>query len=159
MSRNGAQLKEIDGRVSQLFEELAALLALTSKVESKISTSMPPIASFAEVTKSLANSDSGTHGRMPGGSQISTSTRPSRFARSENLIIFGLPEVDSLPDLKNSVDELLSFLVGKPIPISDMYRLGRRKVLTVASVTPRPRPVILKLLSPCTAKKMVVFIH
>ena len=119
---------------------------LSSNVESKISTSPPPTASYAEVTKSLAKSDSGTHGHMPGGPQVTTSTRPSRSARSENLIVFGLPEVDSLPDLKNSVDELLSFLVGKPIPISDMYHLGRWKVLTDVFVTPHPRPVVLKLL-------------
>ena len=65
--------------------------------------------------------------------------------RANNLIIFGLAE--SLPNLKKSVDELLNFLVGKSIPLSDLFRLGRC-MKTSDSVPPgHPRPVLLKLLS------------
>ena len=66
---------------------------------------------------------------------------------ANNLIIFGLPEVESLPDLKKSVDELLNFLVGKSVPLSDLFRLGRRMKSSDSVPPARPRPVLLKLLS------------
>ena len=66
--------------------------------------------------------------------------------RESNLILFGLPEFGSLVESKASVDEVLEFLTGKPIPISDMFRLG--KYVKEPSSLTRPRPVLIKL---CTA--------
>ena len=86
---------------------------------------------------SIFSSDSGTS-----GPRIS-----SAINRAYNLIIFGLPEVESLPALKKSVDELLNFLVGKSIPLHDLFRLGRRKKIPDSMPPCRPRPVLLKLMS------------
>ena len=66
--------------------------------------------------------------------------------RESNLILFGLPEFGSLVESKASVDEVLEFLTGKPIPIRDMFRLG--KYVKEPSSLTRPRPVLIKL---CTA--------
>ena len=65
--------------------------------------------------------------------------------RESNLILFGLPEFGSLVESKASVDEVLEFLTGKPIPIRDMFRLG--KYVKEPSSLIRPRPVLIL----CTA--------
>ena len=71
----------------------------------------------------------------------------SKFDRVDNLFVFGLPEVESLPELKKAVDELFNFLVGRSVPLRDLFRLGRR-VRTADSSSPIcPRPVLLKLMS------------
>ena len=42
------------------------------------------------------------------------------MSRADNLIIFGMPEVESLPAIKRSVDELLTFIVCKSVPLHDV---------------------------------------
>ena len=79
---------------------------------------------------------------------MSGSFGSSKLSRSNNFIIFGLPEAKSLSDLRNSVDELLLFLVGKSVPLDDMFRLGRLAPQSSGSVSSspvRPRPILLKL--------------
>ena len=73
----------------------------------------------------------------------------STASRADSLIVFGLPEAKSLPDLRQSVDELLTFLVGRSVPLNDLFRLGRLKQPDVPMASPlaRPRPIILKLAS------------
>ena len=71
----------------------------------------------------------------------------SAISRADNLIIFGLPEVESLSALKNSVDKLLSFLVGKSVPPCDLFRLGRCRKISDSGPPGRPRPVLLKFMS------------
>ena len=62
-------------------------------------------------------------------------------------MFFGLPEVESLLDLKKSVDELLNFLVGRSVPLNDLFHLGRQKKTSDSVVQCRPRPVMLQPLS------------
>ena len=71
----------------------------------------------------------------------------SAIFQADNLIIFGLPEVESLPALKNSIDELLSFLVGRSVPLRDLFRLGRRRKISNLGPPGRLRPVLLKFMS------------
>jgi len=61
---------------------------------------------------------------VTGVSGQSVSGLKSADKRAGNLIVFGLPEVESLLDLKKSVDELLKFLVGRSVPLNDLFRLG-----------------------------------
>lgn len=60
-----------------------------------------------------------------------------------NLVVFGLPAVGSLQELKSSVDELLRFLAGKQADLNDLYRLGRQSA--AQSSTDHPHPVLVKL--------------
>ena len=71
----------------------------------------------------------------------------SAISQADNLVIFGLPEVESLPALKNSVDELLSFLVGRSVSLRDLFRLGCCRKISDSRPPGRPRPVLLKFMS------------
>ena len=135
---NSACLKEIEGRISQLHDDLAGLRTLTARVETSISSTPSPPSSYAAAVGASVSNVSGFSGH-----------RVSRPDRAENLMIFGLPEAECLPDFKRKVDELLNFLTGRPVPVKDLYRLDHRKN-TSNSSTPtssRPRPVLLKLMS------------
>lgn len=59
-----------------------------------------------------------------------------KVLREYNLISFGLPENNSLLELKSTVDELLEFLAGSPIKVNDLFQLGK---------SGHPWPVLLKL--------------
>ena len=131
---NSLCLKELDVRISQLRVDLAGLHSLTAKVETSISST--PSSSYASVVRS-AVSNSG----------CSSSLEGSRLDRGDNLMIFGLHEAESLPDLKKSVDELLVFITGRPVPVNDLFRLGRRPKSSDSETPSRPRPVLLKLMS------------
>ena len=45
------------------------------------------------------------------------------------------------------MDELLNFLVGRSVPLNDLFRLGRRKKTSDSVVQVRPWPVMLQPLS------------
>ena len=84
---------------------------------------------------------------VAGVSGQSVSGLKSADKRAGNLIVFGLPEVESLTDLKKSVDELLNFLVGRSVPLNDLFHFGRRKKTSDSVVQCRPWPVMLQPLS------------
>ena len=137
---NASSLKVIEDSISQLQADLAGL---SSKLDSSALT-IPPPASYASALMSVPGTASALTLSPVAG-------RPSTFkdSRSDSLIVFGLPEVKSLTDLRQSVDELLTFVVGRPVPINDLFRLGRLKPPGDSMSSPplRPRPVILKLSS------------
>ena len=62
---------------------------------------------------------------------------------ADNLIIFGLPEAEALPALKNSVDELLTFLVAKSVPLRDLLRLDCCRKFSDSGPSGCLRPVLL----------------
>ncbi len=133
---NSACLSSIDDKVTQL---QSALTNLTSKVEASLSSSC----SFADAVRSTDSS--GSH-----SPPVSPPPRPKLPAqnRSGNIIMFGLPESNSLGDLRKSVDEVLSFLTGTEVPLNDLYRLGRlRKSSDSSSSASPPRPVIVTFAS------------
>ena len=62
----------------------------------------------------------------------------------KNYVLFGLSESYSLFELKNIVDEMLEFIVGKPVAVNDM-RIGRVRKDSKAALGPqRPHPVLIK---------------
>ena len=126
--------KGLDVKISQLRDDLAGLHSLTAKVETSISST--PSSSYASVVRSAVSNN----GR-------SSSLEGSRLERGDNLMIFGLPEAESLPDLKKSVDQLLVFITGRPVPVNDLFCLGRRPKSSDSGTPSRPRPVLLKLMS------------
>jgi len=137
---NKACLQEIEGKISRLHAQITALQESTVKVEANISTAPSPQLSYADAVRAVSSS-------VAGGSGQSVSGLKSADKRAGNLIVFGLPEVESLPDLKKSVDELLNFLVGRSVPLNDLFCLGRRKKTSDSEVQCRPRPVMLQPLS------------
>ncbi len=145
---NGASLKEIESKVTQLQDEVAKVNTTISKVESRTTSSLGAHVSYADALQSSAGNVSSTGIQQEPSRPADLSAHlSSRLNRRDNLIIFGLPEVDSLSALKCSVDELLSFFAGQPIGISDLFRLGRSKKSSSSAPTEGPRPVLLKLSS------------
>ena len=59
-----------------------------------------------------------------------------RISRECNVILFGLPENNST---KSEIDEVFEFLVGKAVPIKDLFRLGK------PAQSLRPCPLLIKL--------------
>ena len=89
--------------------------------------------------------------KSPMSHNMVTTTKPpfSSDPRDCNLVLFGLPESRSIVDTKESVDEMLQFLAGKPVLVKDLFRLGKY----VPSADPqnsshRPHPVLIKLTTP-----------
>ena len=79
------------------------------------------------------------------GSRGIDSRKPD-VSRQQNLILFDLSEEHSLIDSKCIIDEMLEFLVNKPVGIKDLVRIGRSKKAESASVNAlRPRPLLIKL--------------
>lgn len=140
VSGNAASLKELDERISEL---QVALQKLASRFESNIPSRSSSPVSFANAVKMTVHPTTGDPTPVIGA------RRPHviRDDRADNLVIFGLPETNSLPSLKNSVDELFTFLVGKPVHLKDIFRLGRPMKPSATSVANRPRPVLVKLTS------------
>ena len=139
ISGNAASLKLLDDKISQIQDDLNGL---SSKFDSGYSSVTPPAVSYSDAVRSPPNPVS-----VP---PIEGSILSNRI-RSHNLIVFGLPEVKSLPELKELVDQLLTFVAGRPVPLNDLFRLGRLNKPTsqgACSEAPtRPRPVLLKVSS------------
>ena len=54
-----------------------------------------------------------------------------------------------MTDTMESVKNMLQFVVGRPTPVKDLFRIGRyKKPEDELSLSSRPRPIILKLASP-----------
>ena len=80
---------------------------------------------------------------------ISRSIHPSRSSnRSENLILFGLPEA-SLLATKSDLDDVSNHLIGRAVEVLDAFCLGRKPNLPNAAANPstRPRPLLIKCAS------------
>lgn len=84
---------------------------------------------------------------MSGSSGPEVTKFASTSTRADNLIIFGLPEVESLPALKISIDKLFTFLAGKSVPLRDLFCLGHHRKISDSGPPGRPRPVLLKFMS------------
>ena len=65
--------------------------------------------------------------------------------RGTNLVLFGLSETHSLIESKEIVDDLLEFLVGKPVQIREMFRLGKINHSSSAPCQSHSRPILIKL--------------
>lgn len=109
-------------------------------LELKLASFPPPPSSYAAAASAGVSSVSGSFG--PKVTKLA-----SAITRADNLIIFGLPEVESLPALNNSLDELLTLLVGKSVPLRDLFRLGHRRKISDSGPPGRPWPVLLKFMS------------
>ena len=138
---NAASLKVIEDKISQLQVDLTGM---SSNLESS-SFSIPPSGPTVSGSKFISCTASALSSRPVAGRPV-----VPMASRSENLIVFGLPEVKTLPDLKKSVDELLTFVVGRSVPLNDLFRLGRLKQpgdSSLLSPSFRPHPIILKFSS------------
>ena len=75
--------------------------------------------------------------------QRTSSRSPLADGRDSNVILFGLPENQTIVEAKGVVDEMFDFLIGKQVQIKDILRLGQFR--SPASPSSRPRPLLIKL--------------
>lgn len=68
----------------------------------------------------------------------STEVKSSTSNRLANLIVYGIPENRDVVEWRRTVDEVLSFLLNKPVDLVDSFRLGRY-------VENKTRPILIKL--------------
>ena len=136
---NSRSLRGLENEIKELSSKFDKLNAVISKVEGSLSQHSAE--SYASVTRS---SPQIAQARI--SSPLSGNLMPTYASRSHKLILFGLPEHNTLAELKNEIDKILSFLVGSHVPLSDLYRLGRKKSGTTTPLS-RPRPVLLTFTS------------
>lgn len=148
VQNNGACLETIQEKLDGLSKEMTNLV-------SKLSESASSGFSHSHVSSGtpLQSGAAVSHVRGEGASR-SVFSMPSNFhnkadvERRENLMIFGVQETQSMTDTMSAVQNMLEFLVGRPTPVKDLYRVGRRKKEGSEATPVRPRPIVLKLISP-----------
>ena len=129
---NSRSLRGLENEIKELSSIFDKLNAVISQVEGSLSHNSAE--SYASVT---CSSPQIAQARI--SFPLSGNSMPTYASRSHKLILFGLPEHNTLTELKNEIDKILSFLVGSHVPLSDPYRLGHKK----SGTTPlSPRPVL-----------------
>ena len=138
-------------QVHQNTEILQSLVAQVESLERKLPPSSPCASppSFAQVASSQAVPTPTHPAPLKSQSVHDSSISDSRAC---NLVLFGLAENDSILQLKSEIDEVLEFLAGKPVAVSDVFRLGR-----YSASAKRPRPVLIKLATAWDRK--VILLH
>lgn len=127
---------------------------LVSDIQSQLTKLSSSVTSFSRVTERLSSSNPPQMSSANSGkpSQITSSATPQPLRdRSNNIILFGLPE-SSLLSMKSAIDDMSTHLIGKSIRVTDAFRLGRRGEVNSQS---RPRPVLIKLES-CWDKRLLL---
>lgn len=124
-------------QVSSRFDSVTAVIDSIELIKSDLTSTVEAVAK--DFRSKL--SDPPVHNRIPTASRGSP-VKPQPDRRS-NIIVFGLPESDSLEGTKEQADSLLHFVAGRSVPWADAFRLGRRK--TQVTVSMSPRPLLIKL--------------
>ena len=121
--------------VSSIKEELDQFSGMISSGTSKLKLPQTSSNSGAAVDHSSANIGQSYQSRV-------IDCRPTaKYDRSNNVILFGLPESSLLDTTKSAIDDLSTFLIGKTINVVDAFRLGRKSELN----NTRPRPLLIKV--------------
>ena len=131
-------------------QNLKTLTSVVERLESKLSSFLasPIQQSYAKATSAVSHamtpvlSPVASHSQSSLSGPLHKSTSKSSFqdSRESNVVLFGVPENQSIVEVKSVVDEVFEFLSGKQIQIKDMFRLGRLQQLSSSS--PRPRPLL-----------------
>ena len=134
-------------------QNLKTLTSVVERLESKLSSFLasPNQQSYAKATSAVSHamtpvlSPVASHSQSSLSGPLHKSTSKSSFqdSRESNVVLFGVPENQSIVEVKSVVDEVFEFLSGKQIQIKDMFRLGRLQ--QPSSSSPRPRPLLIKL--------------
>ena len=119
-------------------------MSQVESIEKKFSTVCPGsqcAASFSYAQAASTPPDPHVNVASPSPARLSSVKATSvTVPRACNLVLFGLPENNSIMELKSEIDELLEFLAGKQVNVNDVFRLGK-----YSGSSKRPRPVLIKL--------------
>ena len=131
-------------------QTLKSLASVIEKLENKLSSfidspkqqSYATMASSVPLTQPSAPAQqSQSQASLP--AQRTSPRSPLADGHECNVILFGLPENQTIVEAKGVVDEMFDFLIGKQVQIKDILRLGRFR--SPASPSSRPRPLLIKL--------------
>ena len=136
----------LDPTANQVQKNTEILQNLVSQIQS-LEKKFPSVPLIPQSTAPSYAQAASTLPAQPVNATPSSSTRTSSMetstftdSRACNLVLFGLPENDSILKLKSEIDELLEFLSGRSINVNDVFRLGK-----YSASSNRPRPVLIKL--------------
>ena len=73
--------------------------------------------------------------------------------RSNNIILFGLPE-SSLLNTKTAIEDMTTHLIGRCVKVADAFRLGRRPEHST-QLDARPQPILIRLEN-CWDKRLLL---
>lgn len=113
---------------------------LVSEVKLQLNHFLESVNSFFLKKTPLSSPAEASASKFNGHANTSPSKPVLKFDRSNNVVLFGLPET-SLMETKSAIDDPSMHLIGKSIKIVDAFRLGRKSELPSA----RPRPLLIKL--------------
>ena len=152
---NSLALKTLTSTIEDLSKKLTSL---GSTLKQPVASSFASVVSSGSPSDALSSSVVGPPASVCARQHKESAALLSRQSsgRELNLILFGLEETSSIVETKQSVDEILAFIAGKPVSIKDMFRLGSRPSSSSASTHARPRPVLLKL-STAWDRRVVLF--
>ena len=140
---------KVSSSISSGYDSLKALVEsaqrIKAEVESSVEAAMKKLSSLKVAAPHRTISDQSIPILQRSTPRVPTSYPDRRL----NVIIFGLPEEDSLKKTKEVVDQLLHYITGKSVLWKDAFCLGRRKstASTSSMVPPPPRPLLVKLCS------------
>ena len=140
---------KVSSSISSGYDSLKALVEsaqrIKAEVESSVEAAMKKLSSLKVAAPHRTISDQSIPILQRTTPRVPTSYPDRRL----NVIIFGLPEEDSLKKTKEVVDQLLHYITGKSVLWKDAFCLGRRKstASTSSMVPPPPRPLLVKLCS------------
>ena len=145
---NTLSLQNLVSKIDHLEAKLSSLIGASNNAHSQ--------STYAAVTSSTIPVPSATASLSQVPRKVLSKPPFSSESRDCNLILFGLPETKSIVDSKEYVDEMLEFLVGKPVIVKDMFRLGKYDSSGGVRVSNRPRPVLIKLTTPWDRKLILL---
>ena len=135
----------LDPTAVQVQQNTNILQTLVSQVEnlekklSSVCSSSQSASSFSYAQAASSQPNPPIH--VTHSARLSSTKSPSFIdSRACNLVLFGLPENDSILKLKSEIDEVLEFLAGKQVIVNDVFRLGK-----FSASSNCPNPVLIKL--------------
>ena len=133
-------LQSLESAVRGIEQKIASLVSLSSSVSVNTASNGVSGATCNPTQQSVPSYANVASTSLPRPTYTNHPSRIDvRISRECNVILFGLPENNSIVETKSEIDEVFEFLVGKAFPIKDLFRLGK------PTQSLRPRPLLIKL--------------
>ena len=85
------------------------------------------IAEMNDSIKSLSAKAANSHSSRTAMTSPPATASKNDLARRANIVVFEVPESQSIVQDKNTIDKILSCAVGGDVPVVDAFRLGKQK--------------------------------
>ena len=107
-------------------EALKAAQSTMTELNRKFDEFTSMINSRLDQAQTTRHTASAAHGSSNGSSNVGLNdVQTAATERQRNIIIFGVPENRDAAAWRRNIDDILHFVVGYSVDVSDMFRLGR----------------------------------